>query len=863
MIETTDEIASIPSTPPGTRLTVLDNGLTVIIREDHSAPVVSVQAWCRAGSVNEGRWLGAGLSHVLEHMLFKGTTTRAAGRIDQEVQDAGGYMNAYTSFDRTVYWINVPDTGAKVAVDILCDIMQNASLPADEMEKEKQVIVREMDMNQDDPHRRSSRRLFETAFTVSPYRYTVIGYPDVFNQVQRDDVFAYYRENYSPNNVFFVVVGKFDSNAIETQIREAYSKSKSRPLPAVVLPSEPRQMAPRELIEEGVVEMAHFHWCWHIPGLRHADMPVLDVAALLLGSGRSSRLFQEVREKQGLAQSVDAWTYCPGHAGLFGVSGMAETANFEAARRAIMSEVGKMQRTQVSEAELRKAVKQFISATLSSRKTMQGQAQDLGGNWMAASDLNFSERYLAAVKLITPADIQRVAQRYMTPENSTFYALLPKGTAQVKTTAVEVVAESAVRKTVFPNGLVLLTREDHRLPFVDYRAVFKGGVLADTEDNSGLSLLLSKLLIRGTKSRTAEQIATEIESVGGGIDTYSGNNSFGITAEVMTEDFNTGLELVADVILNPVFPEEVLEIEKQMQIASIKAQRDQLLQSAGLSMRRALYGNQGYGLDIKGTEESVSKANVAQLFQMHRQLVVPNNCVLAIYGNIRTEKVIAEVERYFGQWTPVQKPFSMPPAAAPLDGVRRTLETRDKKQAVVLLGFQGVDIHHEDRFALELLQEACSDLGSRLFMRIREKLGLAYYVGAQNFLGLVPGHFAFYAGTAPDKTGQVEEEMLKEAELLVREGLTQEELTRSKAKIVGQKKIARQELGACAMSNSLDELYGLGYGNMDSEDAKFEAVTLDQVKEAARKYFVLDKRVTSIIKPDMKTLEDTTVNAVE
>ena len=165
------KLADIPAIPAGVRLITLDNGLTLIIREDHSAPVVSAQAWCHAGSIDEGHWLGAGLSHVLEHMLFKGTSKRAGARIDQEIQEAGGYMNAYTSFDRTVYWINVPNTGAAVAIDVLCDITQNATLPPEEMAKEKQVILREMDMNQDDPGRRSSRRLFETAYTRSPYRY--------------------------------------------------------------------------------------------------------------------------------------------------------------------------------------------------------------------------------------------------------------------------------------------------------------------------------------------------------------------------------------------------------------------------------------------------------------------------------------------------------------------------------------------------------------------------------------------------------------------------------------------------------------------------------------------------------------------
>ena len=225
--------AEIPALPPGVKLTQLDNGLVIIVREDHSAPVVSVQAWAMTGSIHEGKWLGAGMSHVLEHMLFKGTTTRGAGRIDQEVQDAGGYMNAYTSFDRTVYHIDAPNTGAKIAIDILCDIMQHATLPADEMAKEKQVILREMDMNQDDPGRRSSRRLFETAYTRSPYRFTIIGYPDIYNELQPGDIEAYYRERYAPNNVFFVVVGD-----IKTSPKSSRKSRKPTPKPKPA-PSRP------------------------------------------------------------------------------------------------------------------------------------------------------------------------------------------------------------------------------------------------------------------------------------------------------------------------------------------------------------------------------------------------------------------------------------------------------------------------------------------------------------------------------------------------------------------------------------------------------------------------------------------------
>ncbi len=839
----------LPAIPRGVKVCNLDNGLTIIVREDHSAPVVSAQAWCKAGSINEGTWIGAGLSHVLEHMLFKGTTTRPGSRIDQEIQDAGGYMNAYTSFDRTVYWINVPNTGGTIAIDILCDIMQNASLPAEDLAKELDVIRREMDMNQDDPGRRASRRLFETAYTRSPYRYTVIGYRDVFDRLQPEDIKTYYREKYAPNNTFFVVVGDIKADEVIAQIKTAYAQNKAKPLPPTVLPEEPTQAAPREIIEEAAIELAHFHYSWHIPDIRHPDVPVLDVLATLLGNGRSSRLFQNVRERKALVTSADAWTYNPGNRGLFGMSGTSEAEKFHEARAALLEELEQLKQEPVPAEELSKVIKQFIAGTLSSRKTMQGQAQDLGGSWIAADDLNFSERYLNAVKRVTAADIQRVAREYLKPENRTLYALLPEGTISQVVSDVEETIVGSIQKFDLPNGLRLLVKEDHRLPFVEYRAVFKGGVIVEDLKTNGITQLAAKMLLKGTQKRSASQIVTEIESLGGSIDTFGGNNSFGLTSELLSSDFEIGLVLIGDVLLNPTFPADALEREKEIQLAHIRAQRDHMLQSGGRAMRRALFGETAYGLDGLGTEESVSAIGKNEVADFYSRLASPNNCVLTIFGDVKVEQVKAAVERLFGNWKK-RELLPTPVFTFNLKEPKRVMETRDKKQAVVLVGFPGLDLFHPDRYALELLQESCSDLGSRLFLRVREKMGLAYYVGAQHFMGLQPGYFAFYCGTAPEKVDLVEQEFFNEVELLRNEGLTEEELRRSKAKISGQKKIARQDLGTHATGAALDELYGLGFDFGDREDQHFEAVTLEQIKAAAQKYLRSDLFVTAVVRPE-------------
>ena len=392
-------------------------------------------------------------------------------------------------------------------------------------------------------------------------------------------------------------------------------------------------------------------------------------------------------------------------------------------------------------------------------------------------------------------------------------------------------------------------KEDHRLPFVEFRAVFQGGVLAETPVNNGATALLVKMLLQGTATRDAEQIATEIESVGGHIGSYGGNNSFGVQAEVMSGDFQLGLDLLADVVLRPSFPPAALERERQIQLAGIRAQRDDLLTSAVLLLRRGLFGDTGYGLDTDGTEASVPRLQLADLRDIHRRLAVPENCVLAIYGDVRPEAVQAAVERAFGAWPRGAETRESPPSPPPLREIKRLADTRDKKQAVLVIGFPGTTLDHPDRYALELLQEACSDLGSRVYLRIREKLGLAYYVGATNFAGLAPGYFAFYVGTEPEKVALVESELFKEAESLRAEGLTEEELKRAKAKVLGQKKIARQDLGHYAYTTSLDELYGLGYRHTETDDAHYEAVTREQTRAAAEKYLRPDALVIARVAP--------------
>src|SRR2546430_9329224 len=303
----TDDAAIIPVPPSAAQKWVLPNGLTVIVQEDHSAPVASVQAWCATGSINEDERLGAGLSHILEHMLFKGTRTRSTNAIAQRIQDVGGYINAYTSFDRTVFWIDVPKDGVATALDVLADAMMNSILPPEEYSKEQEVIRREFAMGFDDPDRMAGQLLFATAYQRHPYRLPVIGQMEIYNQLTQEQVMRYYKTRYVPNNLTFIVVGDVDAEKVRQQLADFFKAYPEKSLKPVFIPGEPPQLGRREAHQEFATELTHLSLAWHIPEITHPDVPALDLLSTILGDGRSSRLYRRVREEAGLPFSVSAF----------------------------------------------------------------------------------------------------------------------------------------------------------------------------------------------------------------------------------------------------------------------------------------------------------------------------------------------------------------------------------------------------------------------------------------------------------------------------------------------------------------------------------------------------------------------------
>ncbi|MBU1693829.1 MAG: insulinase family protein [Verrucomicrobia bacterium] len=828
---------------------VMDNGMVGLVKEDHSAPVVAIHIWVGSGSIHEQEWLGAGLSHFVEHMIFKGTPTRSPGDISREISDAGGDLNAYTGFDRTVFHVKLPSQNWTKGLDVLADAVMNASFPEKEWAREREVILREFAMHRDNPNREIGRLLWETAFRAHPYRVPVIGYEDVFKSSTRDDLVSFFRKHYTPDNMIVAVVGDIRADEVRTRLQETFAGFARRPRAPVVLPTEPLQMSPRGERQTGPYEVTRLRLAWPTVPLNHPDAPALDVLAAITGNGRSSRLTAELVEKRALAFDVSAWSFTPLEAGLFGIGATCDPAREEDLLKALEEEIAGWAERPFPAEELAKARRQVLVGELASLEDIAGQASGYASGEFYAADPRFGERYLEQVERVDEAALQDVARRYLAPERRTLVVLAPQTTG-VTDRVIEPAAPGAeARKLELSNGIPLIVREDHRLPFVYICAALRGGLLSEEAANNGITPLMAELLTRGTESKSAEQIAQTVETMGGSLSSFSGWNSFGLQARGLSEDAETFLALVAECLLRPVFDPGEVEKQRSLQLAAIRQQAEQPTYKAQVSLQELLFPGHPYRLPSLGTAASVEKIRREDLVAHLEKQRVAGNLAVAVFGDIKAEEARRLVEAAFGA-VPAGEAPPVPATAATPELPARVQAREPRQQAILLVGFPGVDVRDPRSDSLAVVREMLSGLSSDLGLEVRDRRGLAYFVGAFEREGLQPGFFSLYAGAREDSVEQVQQLMEAQVERLGREGPRPDEFRRAVEQLVAGHQMSLQDNSGLAQMCALNELYGLGYRHAFTAEERWRALTEDQVREAAASLLTPERQAVSIVLPE-------------
>jgi zinc protease len=859
----------------------LPNGLTLLHEPQAAAHVVAFQIWVDVGGADELPD-EAGLAHLHEHMLFKGTERRGPGVIARDIEAHGGEVNAWTSFDQTVYHTVMASQFAREGLDVLADAVRFPAFDAAELARECEVVVEEIKRAEDSPARRASRDLLAESYQVHPYRLPVLGTPESVRATTRERILAFYRQHYTPENMTLVAVGDVPLASVQTWAEALLGGDWGRPrAPGHNRPAEPPRTGRRIRLVPDDVKEAWLNLSFAIPAGNHEDVPALDVLAMLAGQGETSRLFRQVKRAQRLVNEVSAYSYTPLDPGLFGVGMTLPGPQARAALTETARTLAQLTEAPPSVEELETLKALIESEAVYQRETVQGVARKLGQYETTLGGFEAEERYHARVAALTPETLLQAAWKYLNFDTVVVTGLLPPGTelteAEVHAALDEAcrspgVTTPARRATSvqgsampkrhgtraengqvviekLPNGATLVVREERAAPLVAMRAAFLGGLRFETAEDNGLTTLVARMLTRGTAALGAEEIQHVLDACAGSMSGATGRNSVSLRGEFLSKHFPRALDLFAECLLEPAFPEEELEHERHLLLQEIAARDDRPSALAFDLFARTLFEHHPYRLPQQGERPTVERLTVEQLRRYHAQHLDPSQMVLAVIGDVHTEDVLARSRALFGAGGGEGVPPPTVPREAPPATRRRAHRSLTKSQAHVVLGFQGLTLEDPDRHALEVLSTVLSGMGGRLFTELRDKRSMAYTVTSMALEGVDPGHFAVYIGTSPDKRDAAEAAIEVELGKILEELVSPAELDRARAHLIGTHEIGLQRNAARAALLALDTTYGLGLDNFENYDAHVASVTAEEVQRVAARVLRLDQSALAVVGP--------------
>ena len=841
----------------------MDNGLKVILEENKTAPVVALQIWVKIGSADE-RDEEAGMCHFIEHMLFKGTEKRKVREAAREIESLGGTINAYTSYDQTVYHITLASRYAETGLDILSDAIQHSTFDPLEFEREREVILEEIRRGEDDPSRRLFKQTMAILYRQHPYRRPVIGYEKTIRSIRRDKMVSFFKKWYAPNHMVLIAVGDFDSREMEKKVREIFKHFKPSPERFPNRIPEPKQGETQAMTSHGNFKETYLQIALPISSARHEDTPALDVLSQVLGGGEPSRLVQRIKLEKGLVHSISASSYTPKDPGLFIIGATLPAENIERTIEAILEEVNRLRTEGVTAEELHRVKVNIESNLIYGRQTVQGQAGKIGFYEVAAGDVQFEKEYMRRVALLQNEDIQKVLTKYfkghplsisiLAPDEKTEFfknlslkSIVEKG--GLDGTSVE--KKSSIFKSVLDNGIRLIVKENPFLPIVTIQVSFLGGVRFEEEAQNGINHFMAVMVTKGTRNQSSLEIAKKVERMAGSLNGFSGYNSFGLTFTFLSEHFEEAFNLLTEVIRQPSFDKEEMERRRRLILASIQQQEDELARLVFKLFRKTLYEKHPYRMDTLGTFDSIQRLTQKDLKEYYQRLVIPENMVLTVVGDVDQKQVVLAVKKGLGDFK--REPLLAPSISQepPLQKKRKVEMHKVKEQAHFVLGFLGVSFHHPDSYALTVLGAALSGQGGRLFRELRDKESLAYALDFMAQPNLGPGFIGVYMGTHPNKLETAIEAVLRELKKVRDEGLTEEEVDRGKKYLIGNFEIGLQTNGAQANQMSLDELYGFGFDHYQKYPQEIQKVKKEDVNRAAKQYFNLESYAIAIIRPPL------------
>ena len=855
---------------------VLPNGLTLLVQRDDSAPVVSVVTHVKAGFFDEpDEWTG--ISHVLEHMFFKGTARRGVGAVARETKSAGGYLNASTSYDHTSYFTVLPAAGLATALDIQADALRNAAIDAGELARELQVIIQEAKRKLDTPSAVAYETLHEVMFDRHRIRRWRIGHEAQLAGFTRDDVAGYYRSRYVPARTIVAIVGDVSPDDAITLAERAYGDWPAAPGAVDRSPEEPRRREVRARTLRGDVSRGELAIGWRSVPPLHRDSTVLDLGSAVLASGRGSWLYRSLREP-GLVTWVAAHNYSPSEIGVFAIAAELDPERLPEVVNGVAEGIAGLALVGPSTEEMERA-RTLVRARWARRlESMEGRASALAAA-EALEDVALLDREYDAILRISPKQVRDAAARYLHPDAVSGVAYLPDGqgpdltidllgrafaVTELKPAPAPSVPEPARRPPRRVRGEmeagVLLTR----LPGVDLLVRRKAGVPLvslgiyaprnrfEPPAQAGLGALLVRSAVRGAGEMDSGALAYAFERLGGTLSPSAASDWLGFGTSVLSEHLADAAALLDLVFTSPRLGDDDVAAERAIMVAEARQVTDDMFRYPFQLAFQAAFGDRGYGLPVAGLPQTLPACTSADVRAWHHQALRSARPVVIAVGDLDPERAAAELAAVTGDRAEIA---ADPGLAEPVSWMAgdggdpaRQVVTREKAQAALAMAFPGPARRDTDRWAASVWASVASGLGGRLFEALRDRRSLAYTVLATSWQKARGGALLTYIATSPEREEEAREQMLLELERFAQEPVGEEELRQAVNYLAGQAEVSRQS-GAAVAGEMLEAwIAGTGLGELEDPAARYRAVTAAQVRAVAAEHLVVSRRAEGVVR---------------
>jgi zinc protease len=803
-----------------------DNGLQTIFEKRDNTGVVTAQIWVKVGSKYEDKKT-AGITHFIEHLIFKGTKKLKSNALASRIESLGGSINAFTSYDNTVYHIVIPKKAFDEGLELLIESVKNPVFPEEEIEKERKVVLEEIKMGEDDVQRKLFNELFSVSYQGHPYGRPIIGFNETVKNITRNDIIQYYKTHYTPDNMTVVIVGDFGEEKTKEIIGKQFGKKmKIVPNRNTSIPVVQENKSAVRILEKDVREN-YLAFSYVIPPINHKDIPALEILGTILADGESSRLTQSLKQRMGVVTNISSYIFSPKEEGLFVLYTTFKDNEYEPVLREIDKELDSIGIGPISVWEIEKAKNMIKASYIYSEETVQGKARQIGNFQTLTGDPSFLDAFLKGVDEVNEKSVKEVFAKYIQGRDRKLVFLKSKKGSNPYTLKL-------------PNGMKCIVNKNKAAPSFSFKIGFVGGLKEEPKGKNGIFNILSRMLLKGTKGKDASSIAREIDFLAGDMTPFNGRNLFGISGKFLKKDLKQSLALLKELLTETVLKKEELAKVKEEVLSDIRQRDDAPVSYTFMRFNEVLYKGHPYSMDPRGIEKDVAGITIEDLEALHKRFVTPSNTVIAISGDVDEKQLFSIVSELFSGWKGEKNLLRNQPIEPSRSEV--SIE-KDIMQTHMVFGFLGPGLLDNDRYAIEVMDAILSGMGGRIHRVLREENPYAYALTFFNQMAYEVSGMGIYIGTDIKYVNNVKRIVNEEILKIIEKGFTDEEVNDGKNYLIGNHYISMQSNGAMTTSMCFDTMYGLPPNHFKLYPSYIEKITREDVNKAARKYFSFEKMV--------------------